>query len=699
MRCRESDRPLCGATSTGDGVRFALRAKLADAVQLCLFDQPNDAFENRRLELESDGSGLWTGFVPELTFGTLYGYRVHGPYDPGRGHRCNPAKLLMDPWARAVAGELRPDPAILGCRDEGPVSAPNALDSAPHVPKAVVVNGDFDWRGDQPPQIPWEESVIYECHVKGLTKRHPEVPEALRGTYLGLTAEPVLEHLRRLGVTAVELMPVQAFVSEPQLAARGLTNYFGYNPLAFFAPHAGYATHSQGEQVHEFKTMVRRLHRAGIEVLLDIVFNHTAEGNHLGPTLSLRGIDNRLYYRLLDDDPTHYRDFSGCGNTLNSEQPEVAQMLVDCLRYWVEEFHVDGFRFDLATALGRQQGSFDRQSPFFEMIRREPALSAVKLVAEPWDLGPQGYRLGSFPSGWSEWNDRYRDTVRSFWRGEGGKLVELADVLAGSPSIFGRRKRGPRAGVSFVTCHDGFTLQDLVSYEQKHNWSNGENNQDGSSHNLSRNWGTEGPSSSPEVLAHRERAMRNFLATLALTQAVPMLSHGDELGRSQAGNNNAYCHDSELTWVDWRLGDSRRRLLDFTRAVFALRRRLGLLPPPGELEAHPPAWFSRSGREMTATDWSDGKGRLLGGLFRSATGTHFLIVNGGDATRLFRLPRLGADARWRLLLTTVEPGRERRVGASVRVPGGSLMLLILETVRDSGPGADRHENSPSAPAL
>jgi glycogen operon protein len=662
-----ADRQLCGSTLSDGGVHFSLRAAPAEAVQLCLFESANDALETRRLDLELDGQGIWRAFVPELPAGTLYGYRVSGPYQPQDGHRFNPAKLLMDPWARAVAGELRSDPAILGYREGGADIQPSPLDSAPFVPKGVVVDGDFDWHGDRHPRVPWEESVLYECHVKGLTKRHPEVPDGLRGTYLGLVAEPVLDHLRQLGVTAVELLPVQHFVSEPHLAELGLTNYFGYNPLAFFAPHSGYATGFVGEQVREFKTMVKRLHRAGIEVLLDIVFNHTAEGDHRGPTLSLRGIDNRLYYRLEEEDPARYQDFSGCGNTLNSARPEVARMLVDCLCYWVEEYHVDGFRFDLATVLGRRQGGFDQHSAFFERIRREPTLSEVKLIAEPWDLGPRGYQLGSFPSGWSEWNDRYRDTVRSFWRGDAGKLNEMADVLSGSRSVFGPRKRGTKAGISFVTCHDGFTLQDLVSYEQKHNWSNGENNQDGSSHNLSRNWGAEGPSSSPEVLAHRARAKRNLLATLAFSQGVPMLSHGDELGRSQAGNNNAYCHDSELTWVDWQLGERQRRFLDFARAVFALRRRL---------ETRSPAWFSPSGREMTRTDWSDGRSHLLGGLLRSTTATHFLIVDGGEANRLFRLPRLGVGARWRLLLTTVEPGRQRQVGASVRVPGASLMLLI-----------------------
>ncbi len=534
-----ADSSALGVTVVAGGLRARVRSDGAERVWLCLFDGPGSG-EVERLALERRPGGVWEGTIEGLGAGQVYGLRADGPYAPARGHRFDPAKLLVDPYARAVVGNVSWDPAL----DR------RGVDSAAVAPRAVVAEPGFDWRGDRNPRTPWSETVIYEAHVKGLTRLHPELPEDERGTYLGLGHPAVIEHLRALGVTAVELMPVQQSFSERHLVERGLTNYWGYNPVAFFAPHAGYA--AGGDPVAEFREMVRRLHAAGLEVILDLVFNHTAEGGAEGPTLSFKGLDNSLYYRLDPRNPARYVNHSGCGNTLDFGRPRVVELVLDCLRYWVEEMHVDGFRFDLATTLGRgRNGRFDPRAPFFEAVAAEPALAPVKLIAEPWDLGPGGYQLGGFPRGWREWNDRFRDTVRAYWLGDTSVEGELAARLDGSPDLFPAARGRGQASINYVTSHDGFTLEDLVSYERKHNELNGEQNRDGPPGELSCNWGVEGPSEDPEIVEPRRRAQRGMLAALALARGVPMISHGDELGRTQQGNNNAYCQDNPLSWVDW----------------------------------------------------------------------------------------------------------------------------------------------------
>ena len=569
-RIEKIPRAPLGATlaGPGEGAHFALVSRHATAIELCLFDRPEDAVPRRRFTLDRTGADTWHRHVDGISAGQLYGYRVSGPWAPQDGHRFNPSKLLVDPWARAITGEPRHDPALYAF-DGDPGHSYSSRDSAGVMPKSVVIDPVFDWRGDRPPRCPWSEMVIYEAHVKGLTMRHPEVPTELRGTYLGLASTPVVEHLLTLGVTAVELLPVHQIAREPHLAAKGLANYWGYSPLAFSAPHAGYARGGLGKQVDDFKTMVRGLHRAGLEVILDVVYNHTAEGGHAGPTLSFRGLDNRLFYRLEPRNRRRYRDVTGCGNTLDLGEPRVRELVLDSLRFWVREMHVDGFRFDLATALGREHGGFDPSAELFRAIAADPDLSRVKLIAEPWDLGPDGYQLGRFPDTWAEWNDRYRDAVRHFWRGSGGS-GELAHRLAGSPDLYG--DAGPRRSLGFVTCHDGFTLADLVSYEHKHNLENGEDNRDGHDHNLSRNWGIEGPTDDPEIQALRRRSRQNLLATLLLSRGVPMLLYGDELGRTQGGNNNAYCQDSEISWVDWSRRGSEDDISDLLRRLLELRQ-------------------------------------------------------------------------------------------------------------------------------
>jgi glycogen operon protein len=581
------DKPLqLGAVWEGDGTRFTLLSPHASRVDLCLFDPAAGDREIRRFALEPSTTGLWQSFIEEAGPGQAYGFRVDGPWEPTHGHRFNTAKLLVDPAARLLTGGLTWCPAVYGSDPHRHDTEPNREDSAPFVPKAVVVDQAFDWRGDQPPATPWTGTVIYECHIRGMTMLHPDIPEHLRGTYLGLVQEPILEHLHHLSVTAVELMPVQHFVTEEHLWRQGKVNYFGYNPLGFSAPHGSYAT-ADGRQVDEFKTMVRELHRAGIEVILDVVFNHSAEGNHLGPTLSLKGIDNRSFYRL---QPENRR-----GNTLHAGQSAARHLILASLRYWVEEMHVDGFRFDLAPCLGREERDFSAHSTLLRLLRSDPVVATVKLIAEPWDLGPGGYRLGEFPDGWCEWNDRYRDTLRAFWRGDRGLLPTLSRRLLASPDIFAGKHRPPHNSVHFVTSHDGFTLHDLVSYESKHNWDNGEQNRDGHDHNLSRNWGVEGPTDSEEIVELREQIKRCLLATLALSQGVPMLSHGDELGRTQRGNNNVYCQDGPLTWIHWELqpGAFRERRVPGRPGPMALYSRLR--DDPGRLAATPlPALRSAS---------------------------------------------------------------------------------------------------------
>ncbi|MGY1673050.1 glycogen debranching protein GlgX [Geodermatophilus sp. SYSU D00710] len=605
-----SPAPL-GAHWDGTGTNFAVWSAGATAVDLCLFDP--DGTEHRH-RLQETTHQVWHGRLPGVAPGQRYGYRVHGPYHPGAGARWNPAKLLLDPYTRAVDGELTLDPALYGHRADGvDAGTPDSRDSAPFVPRGVVVHDSFPWDGDRRPNTPWSDTVIYEVHVKGATMRHPEVPPALRGTYAGLAHPAFVAHLQSLGVTAVELLPVHHFVSEPHLLRRGLTNYWGYNSLAYFAPHAAYSSAgSGGAQVTEFKAMVKALHQAGIEVVLDVVYNHTAEGDATGPTLSLRGIDNPGYYRLDGANPARYTDYTGCGNTLDVRRPQVLAMLMDSLRYWVTEMHVDGFRFDLAAALARSMHDVDRLSAFFDVVHQDPVVSQVKLIAEPWDIGEGGYQVGNFPPLWTEWNGRYRDTVRDVWSGAHVGVRDLAYRLTGSSDLYRSDGRRPFASINFVTAHDGFTLADLVTYERKRNEANGEDNRDGESHNRNWNCGVEGPTEDPAVQTLRARQVRNHLATLLLSTGVPMLTAGDELGRSQGGNNNAYCQDNEVSWIDWDGVDGD--LLDFVRRLVRVRRDSPVLRQEAFFEGHEipatggtrdVAWFAPAGGQLTTADWFD----------------------------------------------------------------------------------------------
>jgi isoamylase len=677
-----------GATYDGVGTNFALFSSVAERVDLCLFGA--DGTEDRVTLREMDGF-VWHGYLPGIGPGQRYCYRVHGPYEPAAGLRCNPAKLLLDPYAKAIEGQVDWNPAVFSYQFGSPGKR-NDEDSAPYVPRAVVINPYFDWGADRPPGTPYYESVIYEAHVRGLTKTHPAVPEAERGTYLGMSHPAVIEHLRGLGVTAVELMPVHQFVTDAFLIERGLANYWGYNTIGFFAPHNAYAfAGGSGEQVQEFKSMVRTLHEAGIEVILDVVYNHTAEGNHLGPTLSMRGIDNAAYYRLVDDDPAHYYDTTGTGNSMLMRHPHVLQLIMDSLRYWVTEMHVDGFRFDLAAALARQFHEVDRLSAFFDLVQQDPVVSQVKLIAEPWDVGEGGYQVGNFPPLWSEWNGKYRDTVRDFWRGEPATLPEFASRFTGSSDLYASDGRHPVASVNFATCHDGFTLADLVSYDGKHNEANGEGGRDGSDDNRSWNCGAEGPTSDPAVLALRERQASNFLATLLLSQGVPMLTAGDEMGRSQRGNNNAYCQDNDLSWVHWPpaaagqgtpgvlapgtpavLLDLTQRLIRLRRDHPVLRRRRYLRGRPGRGASDQlgdVAWFTPGGAEMTGQDWDAGFAQSLtvflnGGAITETDrrgqpirdDSFLLLVNASSNELEFTLPPARYGEVWETVLDTARPG-------------------------------------------
>ncbi|HET7439338.1 MAG TPA: glycogen debranching protein GlgX, partial [Nitrospira sp.] len=570
-----SPYPL-GATWDGEGVNFALFSENATAVELCLFDRPDDPQETHRIRIEECTDFVWHVYLPEVRPGQHYGYRVHGLYEPEAGHRFNPAKVLYDPYAKAIAGSVDWSEALFGYRIGDPKAdlSLDDRDNAGSIPKCVVVDQAFTWGGDQLLRTPWDRTVIYELHVHGFTARHPDVPTNLRGTYAGLATPAVIEHLQHIGVTAVELLPVHHFIRDKHLIDRGLTNYWGYNSIGFFAPDIRYATSTdRAHHVWEFKTMVKALHNAGIEIILDVVYNHTGEGNHLGPTLSFRGIDNASYYRLVPLQPRYYLDYTGCGNTLNVRHPRVLQLIMDSLRYWVLEMHVDGFRFDLASTLARELHDVDRLSAFFDIIHQDPVLSQVKLIAEPWDLGEGGYQVGNFPPGWAEWNGRYRDTIRRYWKGDGGQVAELAYRLSGSSDLYEGGGRRPHASINFVTAHDGFTLHDLVSYNQKHNEANGENNGDGTDDNLSWNCGVEGSTTKPSIVALRERQKRNMLATLLLSQGVPMICGGDEMGRTQRSNNNAYCQDNEISWVDWKLNTPQQALLAFTKSLIMLRQQ------------------------------------------------------------------------------------------------------------------------------
>jgi isoamylase len=611
-----SPYPL-GAGYDGVGTNFALFSAAAEYVELCLFD--HDGAETRVRLPEVDGF-VHHGYLPGVGPGQRYGYRVHGPYEPAQGLRCNPNKLLLDPYAKAIAGDVDWDESLFGYRF-GAADERNDADSAGHVPLGVVVNPYFDWATDRAPKTPYNESLIYEAHVRGLTKLHPDVPPELRGTYAGLAHPAVVEHLTQLGVTAVELMPVHQFVTDHGLTQQGLRNYWGYNTIGFFAPHAAYAANrDQGNHVQEFKGMVRALHEAGIEVILDVVYNHTAEGNHLGPTLSMRGIDNEAYYRLVDDDRRHYMDYTGTGNSLNARDPHTLQLIMDSLRYWITEMHVDGFRFDLAATLAREFYDVDRLSAFFDIVQQDPVISQVKLIAEPWDVGPGGYQVGNFPPLWTEWNGKFRDTVRDFWRGEPATLGEFASRITGSSDLYQDDGRRPFASINFVTAHDGFTLNDLVSYNDKHNEANGEDNRDGADDNRSWNCGVEGPTDDEQVRELRARQARNMLATTLLSQGTPMLLHGDEIGRTQHGNNNAYCQDTELSWVDWELAEEHGGLKAFTAALTKLRREHPVFrrrrffagrPIRRSEELRDIAWFTPGGQEMTEQDWESGFGRCI----------------------------------------------------------------------------------------
>jgi isoamylase len=697
-----------GATWDGEGVNFALFSENATAVELCLFDGPDAGSESQRIRVEEHTDQVWHVYIPGLWPGQHYGYRVHGPYQPEAGHRFNPHKLLIDPYAKSIAGTVEWSDAMFGYRMGDPKQdlSFDTRDNAGNIPKCVVIDPAFTWGGDQLLRTPWDKTVIYEAHVKSLTARHPDVPDAMRGRYAGLTTPAVIDHLLALGVTAIELLPVHHFVRDKHLADRGLTNYWGYNSIGFFAPDIRYATSPvRGRHVREFKTMVKTLHSAGIEVILDVVYNHTAEGNHLGPTLSFRGIDNASYYRLVDDDKRYYMDYTGCGNTLNVTHPRTLQLIMDSLRYWVLEMHVDGFRFDLASALARELHAVDRLSAFFDILHQDPVLSQVKLIAEPWDVGEGGYQVGNFPVGWAEWNGKFRDTIRRYVKGDGGQVAELAYRLTGSSDLYGMSGRRPYASVNFITAHDGFTLHDLVSYNEKHNEANGEQNRDGTDDNLSWNCGVEGPTDDPAVLALRERQKRNCLALLLLSQGVPMLCGGDEIGRTQRGNNNAYCQDNEISWFDWKLDRTQRALLTYTRTLIAFRKRHPVLRRRRFFqgrrirgsEVKDIAWFRPDGKEMTDDDWNAGYAkslayRLAGEAIseRDEKGrpivdhTLLFLLNAHHERLAFTLPAHKRGVRWQPILDTAvaEPSartvRLLKGGVQYDVEARSVVVLVLQ---------------------
>jgi isoamylase len=668
-----SSYPL-GATYDGMGTNFSLFSEIAERVELCLFD---DAGRETAITLPEVDGFVWHGYLPNIGPGQRYGYRVHGPYDPGSGLRCNPHKLLLDPYAKAVDGKVDWHPSLFSYEFDRPDQR-NEDDSAPFLPKAVVINPYFNWGTDRPPARPYNETVIYEAHVKGLTFLNRNIPLEMRGTYAGLSHPAMIEHFLKLGVTAVELMPVHQFVHDHSLRQRGLRNYWGYNTIGFLAPDAAYSSSgTSGQQVQEFKAMVRDLHEAGIEVILDVVYNHTAEGNHLGPTLSMRGIDNASYYRLVDGQPEYYMDYTGTGNTLNVRHPHTLQLIMDSLRYWVLEMHVDGFRFDLAATLAREFYDVDRLSAFFDLVQQDPTVSQVKLIAEPWDVGPGGYQVGNFPPQWTEWNGKFRDTVRDFWRGEPATLGEFAARISGSPDLYEHSSRRPVASINFVTAHDGFTLRDLVSYNEKHNEANGEGNRDGESHNRSWNCGVEGETDDLEIIELRAQQRRNFLATLFLSQGVPMLLHGDETGRTQRGNNNGYCQDNDITWLDWAQVDEE--LLRFTTQVSQLRREHPVFRRRRFFDGRPVrrgagaplpdiAWFTPDSREMSEEDWEAGFGKSVA-VFLNGEGipdrngrgervvddSFIMIFNAHDGSIDFTLPPPEWGAKWEIVLDTATP--------------------------------------------
>jgi len=705
-----------GATWDGAGVNFSLFSENATKVELCLFDRADE--RETRIPMTEQTHQVWHVYLPEVRSGQFYGYRVHGPNEPQQGHRFNPEKLLLDPYAKAVTRTVRWSDALFGYRIGDPEQdlSCDDRDSAPYMPKCVVVDPAFSWGNDMPPAIPWHKTIIYELHVKGFTMRHPAVPPELRGTYAALTCPEVIDYLKALGITAVELMPVHQFIADKHLEDRGLTNYWGYNSIGFFAPDARYASSGvTGEQVDEFKSMVRALHREGIEVILDVVYNHTGEGNHLGPTLCFRGVDNASYYRLVPEDRRYYMDYTGCGNTLDMTHPRVLQLITDSLRYWVREMHVDGFRFDLASTLARELHDVDRLGAFFDIIQQDPVISQVKLIAEPWDLGPGGYQVGNFPSLWAEWNAAYRDTVRRFWKGDSGQVGGLGYRLTGSSDLYGHSGRLPYASINFITAHDGFTLHDLVGYNEKHNEANGEDNRDGHNENLSWNCGAEGETDNSEVVALRERQKRNFLATLFLSQGVPMLLSGDEISRTQKGNNNAYCQDNEISWVDWKLDKPRREFLEFTRCVIRLMNQHPVLRRRHFFqgrrirgsEVKDLAWFRPDGKEMNDEDWNNPESRCFGLRLagdaieeldtrgnRIVDDTLLILLNAYHEAIPFTLPAHRRKVRWEVVMDTNDSQygktahRAMRGGDSYDLKGRSLAVLRLPKPLEGENGAE-----------
>jgi isoamylase len=692
-----------GATWDGEGVNFSLFSENATKVELCLFG-PQGRRELQRVEMREQTDQVWHCYLPEIRPGQAYGYRVYGPYEPERGHRFNPNNLLLDPYAKTITGQLKWSDAHFGYRlgAKREDLSFDKRDSGPGMPKCRVVDTAFTWDNDRPPDIPWEDTVIYEMHVRGFTIRHPDIPPPLRGTYAGLATAPVIEYLKRLGVTAIELLPVHTSVDDRRLVDLGLSNYWGYNTIGFFAPDSRF---SATGLVSEFKTMVKTLHSAGLEVILDVVYNHTAEGNHLGPTLCFRGVDNKSYYRLSPDNPRLYVDFTGTGNTLNMLHPRVLQLIMDSLRYWVCDMHVDGFRFDLASTLARELHEVDRLGAFFDIIHQDPVLSQKKLIAEPWDLGAGGYQVGNFPVGWTEWNDKYRDTVRGYWKGDEGKLPELAKRLTGSSDLYEASGRRPHASINFVTAHDGFTLHDLVSYNGKHNEANKEDNRDGTDNNLSWNCGVEGPTDDHEVNRRRAKQKRNFLATLLLSQGVPMLLAGDEIGRTQQGNNNAYCQDNELSWINWELKTEGKLLRNFVARLLKLRREHPVFRRRSFFQGRPVEesaqikdvmWLNPNGAEMTPEEWLLPYGRCLGAYFagdglderdrrnRPITDDNFLLLLNAHHEEIpFTLPQYGEGAKWESIVdTSFEDGlrRDDPFEAGAKYPLQSRSLALLKRV-------------------
>jgi isoamylase len=694
-----------GATYDGAGTNFSVFSEVAERVELCLIDR---AGTEDRIPLDEVDGFVWHAYLPAITPGQRYGFRVYGPWDPAAGHRCDPSKLLLDPYGKAFDGDFKKGPELFSYdmavaeHDDSASGDRPMLDSLGHTMTSVVINPFFDWGSDRPPEHPYNETIIYEAHVKGMTKTHPGIPEELRGTYAGLSHPAAIDHLQSLNITAIELMPVHQFMHDFRLLDLGLRNYWGYNTFGFFAPHSSYASIRQpGAAVGEFKTMVRAFHEADIEVILDVVYNHTAEGNQLGPTINFRGIDNAAYYRLLDEDLRYYKDFTGTGNSLNARHPHTLQLIMDSLRYWVLEMHVDGFRFDLAATLARELHDVDRLSAFFDLVQQDPVVSQVKLIAEPWDVGQGGYQVGNFPGHWTEWNGKYRDTVRDYWRGEPATLGEFASRLTGSSDLYEATGRRPGASINFVTAHDGFTLNDLVSYNEKHNEANGEGNRDGESHNRSWNCGVEGPTDDPDIIKLRSRQMRNFLVTLMVSQGTPMIAHGDEMGRTQQGNNNVYCQDSELSWMDWSLTERNADLLEFTKKVITLRKDHPVFrrrrffdgtPIRTGAQVRDIAWLTPAGQEMTLEDWDSGFGKSITVFLngdaipepdargsRVVDDSFLLFFNAHDANLDVVVPEGSYGTQWKACIDTADPGGNTdlvvRAGDKITLEARSVIVL------------------------